>query len=68
MNNNKSKGVSVKKLLLHYLEDYAKSLKSYESSRYNYIPINDFFGGFGVNQIRPMHLKQYVQVSRYAAE
>jgi hypothetical protein len=36
-------------------------LKSYESSRYNCIPLTKFFGGMGINQIKPKHIKDYLK-------
>ena len=59
--NLKRKGVEVNKVLYHYLEDYAKELKSYESSRYNCIPLTDFFGDMCINQIKPKHIKDYLK-------
>jgi Holliday junction resolvasome RuvABC ATP-dependent DNA helicase subunit len=40
MNNQQMKGVEIKKILYHYLEDYARDLKSYDSSRYILIILN----------------------------
>jgi integrase len=60
MINHKAKGVEVKRVLYHYLEDYARELKSYESSRYNCIPLTNFFGEMHINQIKPKHIKDYL--------
>jgi integrase len=61
MNNQKLKGVEVKKVLYHYLEGYASGLKSYESSRYNCIPLTKFFGGMHINQVMPKHIEDYLK-------